>query len=543
MNTSPKSAAETPDALIVGAGPSGATAAKYLTASGFSVVCLEQGDWLDYDLARAGNPEYEITAGRDWNWDPNGRSSSADYPVNDEESDITALMWNGVGGSTIMYCAHWMRQLPSDFRTRTLDGVGDDWPYSYEDLEPHYRQAERDFCVSGLAGDTAYPVDEGPPLPPIPIGKIGRRGAAALNDLGWHWWPGANAIATRSYGGLNPCVQRASCLWGCPTKAKATPDLTHWPGAIAAGAKLVTGARVTRLEVDAKGRVSGATYVDREGRKHFQPAAVTILGANGIGTPRLLLASANERYPDGLANSSGLVGKRLMMHPFGTVIGLFEDDLDSATSAWGHLVYSMEFYETEESRGFARGAKLGLMPTGGPLGVMTGLLWGDEDPFGPDFHRVLGERFRRSAMWGVITEDLPEESNRVTLDPELTDSDGIPAPKISYRTSSNTQAILDFSLARAEEAMSAMGSVRNIVTPGIKASGWHLLGTCKMGTESASSVVDEWGRTHDHPNLYIFDGSVFPTSSGVNPTATIVANAIRFVERMIEDRSLQEVAS
>jgi choline dehydrogenase-like flavoprotein len=536
-------ASGTPDVLIVGAGPSGATAAKWLVREGFSVVCLEQGDWLDYSTARAGHPDYEVTAGRDWNWDPNGRAGAGDYPVDDTDSDVSALMWNGVGGSAIMYSAHWARQLPSDFRVRSLDGVGDDWPFTYEDLIPHYVQTEKDFCISGLAGDPAYPAHEGPPMPPIPLNHIGRKGAKALNELGWHWWPGSNAIATRRYGNLNPCVQRASCLWGCPTRAKSTPDLTHWPEAMRMGAQLVTGARVRQLPVDRQGRITGAVYIDRNGDEQFQPAAVTILAANGVGTPRLLLLSADASHPDGLANSSGLVGRRLMMHPFGTVIGLFGEDLESWRGPWGQHLQSLQFYETDESRGFVRGAKWGLMPTGSPLSVMTSPLWGQDDVFGDEFHATLRARHGRSAMWGVIAEDLPEEHNRVTISGELVDPDGLPAPKIEYRISKNSRRIMEFNLARAAEAMDQMGSTKNIVTPNIRASGWHLLGTCKMGTDPSTSVVDEWGRAHDHPNLFVFDGSVFPTSSGVNPTATSVAVALRFTRRLIETRSSQAVAA
>src|SRR5207244_3991664 len=203
----------------------------------------------------------ELTSGRDWAWDPNTRQAPADYPVDDSESDITALMWNGVGGGTVVFAAHWQRNMPSDFQVRSLDGIADDWPFTYEALEPYY--------------------------------------------------------------------QRATCLWGCSEGAKASVDRTYWPVAVERGVTLLTGARVKRLVVGPDGLVTGALYVDRDGNEHMQQAAVTILACNGIGTPRLLLLSATNAQPNGLGNSSGLVGKRLMMHPFGTVVGLFDDDLDS----------------------------------------------------------------------------------------------------------------------------------------------------------------------------------------------------------------------
>jgi choline dehydrogenase-like flavoprotein len=299
----------------------------------------------------------------------------------------------------------------------------------------------------------------------------------------------------------------------------------------------VTGARVRRLEVNRQGLVSGATYVDRAGGEHFQPAEVTVLAASGIGTPRLLLASATDRYRDGLANSSGLVGRRLMMHPFGTVVGLFDEDLGSTHGVWGQHLHSLEFYETDARRGFVRGAKWGLQPTGGPVSMTRSYPWGENNAiWGAGFHDGIRKRLGRSAMWGIIAEDLPDETNRVVLDPVLKDADGIPAPKIIYRMSENSQRLLAFHLARAKESLEAAGAYETVIAPLIRETGWHLLGTCKMGANPATSVVDAFGKTHDIPNLYIFDGSIWPTSSGMNPTATIAALALRCVEHLIEER-------
>src|SRR5260370_2438634 len=157
-----------PDVLIVGAGASGAVAAKRLAEEGLDVVWLEQGGWPEYTKARAPYPDYELSSGRDWGWDPNARQSPADYPVDDSESDITALMWNGVGGGTVVFAAHWQRNLPSDFRVPSLDGVADDWPFTYEDLEPLYLRAERAWGVSRPAGVTTFPPCGDPTLPPVP---------------------------------------------------------------------------------------------------------------------------------------------------------------------------------------------------------------------------------------------------------------------------------------------------------------------------------------------------------------------------------------
>jgi len=530
------------EVVVVGAGPSGAVVAKKLVESGIDVLCLEQGDWPDYSTSRAADERLELAAGKRWSWLPNVRAGVGDYPLDESESDVSALMWNGVGGSSTLYAAHWMRSLPSDFCVRSVDGVGDDWPLTYEDLVPYYEQVERDFGVAGLPGDPAYPRWDSFPMEPTPIGAAGHRVGKAHNELGWHWWPSANAIATRRYGRLSPCVQRAACMWSCVDGAKASVDITHWPDILAGGARLIPRATVSRVETDGRGRASGVVYFDAEGVERRVEADVVVLAANGIGTPRILLASATNELPDGLANSSGLVGRRLMMHPFGAVVGVFDEDIGSFQGVWGQLIYSLQFYETDEARGFVRGAKWNLMPTGGPLGATRSFPWGYDTIWGEGFHAEIAKRVGHSAVWGIIAEDLPEEHNRVVLDPALTDSYGNAAPRLVYKASENTEKLLAFHLARARESMEAAGAKETIVAPQIRETGWHLLGTAKMGTDPATSVVDAECRSHDVPNLFIADGSVWPTSSGTNPTATIAAMALRCAEGIVRSRNLMEVA-
>jgi choline dehydrogenase-like flavoprotein len=531
------------DVLVIGAGPSGAVAAKRFAEAGFSVVCLEQGDWPDYAASKASGPNAELSAGRrEWDFDPNTRRNRGDFPVDNSESDIAALMWNGVGGGSVVYATQWTRNLPSDFRVRSLDGIADDWPVSYDELVPFYERVEHDFAVSGLSGDPAYP-RHSTALPPAPLRRAGEMLAATHNELGWHWWPGSNTIATRRHGGLGACTQRATCMWGCPEGAKASADRSHWPTALRLGVTLRTHARVSRIEVDRRGRATGAVYVDERGMERFQEASVVVLAANGVGTPRVLLNSDTAAFPDGLANRSGLVGKRLMMHPFATVIGLFDEEIGTTQGVWGQIVYSLQFYETDPSRDFVRGAKWGLVPTGGPLSITQPYPWGSDPIWGEQFHDRVAERLGRSVGWGIIAEDLPSEENRIVLDPDSADEAGIPGVKVLYRTSDNSRKLLAFNIERAKESLLAAGARDVVVAPQLRESGWHLLGTAKMGDDPATSVVDRWGRTHDVPNLYVFDGSTWPTSSGTTPTATIAAMALRCTERLIEAAGDQEVAA
>ncbi|MEH6526825.1 MAG: GMC family oxidoreductase [Sneathiella sp.] len=535
--------ADRAEVLIVGAGVSGAIAAKHLAEAGVRVVCLEQGRKIESEEFYGDKPEWELMSQKRWHPNPNVRGLPTDYPIDVSESDVNPLMYSAVGGSSIIWAAHWQRFMPSDFRVRSLDGVADDWPFKYEDLEPFYDLVDIEMGVSGLAGDPAYPPMSPPPLPPHPIGAIGKRAAKGMNDLGWHWWPASQAIPSRPYRNLSQCARRGTCMQGCPENAKASTDLTHWPDALKSGAVLITGARVRQITLNAQGKANGAIYLDRDGAEQLQTADTVIMCANGVGTPRLLQLSATATHPDGLANSSGLVGRNLMMHPFAAVVGYFDEPMESWVGPAGQAIQSMQFYETDEKRGFVRGAKWNAMPTGGPLGLRS--VYGGkplEDSWGATLHRSTKKRLGRSFEWGIIAEDLPSLDNRVVLDDTLLDSDGIAAPKVIYKNSENTKRLLAYHLERAKEAMEASGATDMSTTELMRDCGWHLMGTCRMGNDPKTSVTNQWGQCHDVPNLYIFDGSLFVTSSGFNPTATIAAIALRCVAHMIENRSTAAVA-
>jgi len=228
---------DTVDVLIIGAGASGAAIAWSLAETRMRIVCFEQGDWmdpLDYPSTRT---SWEMERLGAFGFSPNGRGRREDYPVNDSESPIHISNFNAVGGSTVLYAAHFPRFHPSDFRVRTLDGVGDDWPIDYAELAPWYDLNARMMGVAGLAGDPAGPTKQ-PTLPPVPLGLLGETLARGFNRLGWHWWPSDSAIATREYEGRAPCINLGPCIMGCARGAKGSTDqpglaslaITYWLG-------------------------------------------------------------------------------------------------------------------------------------------------------------------------------------------------------------------------------------------------------------------------------------------------------------------------
>lgn len=520
------------DVVIVGAGPAGAVAGLRLVEAGMSVLCLEQGPWPDRADFRGAEKDWELSARDRWAPAPGVRRAPADYPIDLSRSDIGVLNFNGVGGGTVLYAAQWPRPLPSDFRVRSSDGVADDWPVDYDELLPYFERTDAAFGVSGLGSNPAYPPGGDPPHPPLPIGRAGMKVARAHRDLGWHWWPEPNAILSVEAGERHQCVQRGTCMQGCGESAKGSADVTHWPRFIALGGELLTGATVSRVLTDGRGLANGVEWVDGDGALRSCSADVVLLAANGIGTPRLLLASAHSGAPDGLANSSGLVGRRLMLHSQSMVFGLFDEELGSWQGHWGASIQSLEFYGTDASRGFVRGAKWGLAPTGGPLraAVPPGRrrVWGD------GHHELVESRLGRSIMWGVLAEDLPEEHNRVELS-DATDRIGMPGAKVTYEVSANTSAITDWNIERASESLLAAGASSLEVVRGLPTG--HLMGTARMGDDPSTSVVDRWGMSHDVPNLGIVDGSVFVTSGAVNPTSLIAALALRTAEHLLSNRS------
>jgi choline dehydrogenase-like flavoprotein len=523
------------DVLVIGAGAAGAAASWRLATAGLSVACLEQGDWIDPRSAPTLLDDWERRRLDRWHPNPNLRRQPADYPVDDSQSPIRPLMFNGVGGSTIMWSCLMPRFRPSDFRARTLDGVADDWPLAYDDLAPYYALNEAMMGVAGLRGDPSLPDRPAPPFPPAGLNATERRLAAAADALGWHWWPADIAIATRDDGGRSACNNCGPCELYCPRHAKGSVDVTYWPAALRAGARVVTNARVFAIETDRSGRATGAAYYDGAGTARRITADAVVLAANGVGTARLLLLSRTGRFPNGLANSSGLVGRNLMLHPLARVTGVFADPVQGHRGIAAGAMTLMEFYDTDRARGFARGCKLHVLRSHGPAFVARGSTAG-RIAWGRGHHERFAAVFDRTLSVSICADDLPELHNRVVLHDTLADAHGIPAPRMIYRVSENSRRTLDFGIDRAR-ALLAAGGARELVAMSLIAdAGFHLMGTARMGTDPGGSVVNRFGRAHDVPNLFIVDAAVFVTAAAVNPTNTLQALALRTADHIVASR-------
>lgn len=520
------------DVLIVGAGAAGAAAAWSLAETKMRILCLEQGDWV----RQADYP----TNGRDWesrsdfSGTPNVRQRPEDYPVDDSTSPVKPVNFNGVGGSTILYMAHFPRFHPSDFRTRTLDGVGEDWPIGYRDLEPFFAENDHMMGVAGLPGDPGCPPKDGL-LPPVPLGTLGETVARGFNELNWHWWPSESAIATQPYNGRDRCLNLGPCSLGCAQGAKGSTDITYWPEALRRGVELRTRCRVREITLDERGMARGVAYVDAQGVEREQRAHVVILACSGIGTPRLLLNSTSGRFPNGLANTSGLVGRNLMLHCMTLTQGIFDHPLRGWQGPIGCALWSKEFYETDLSRGYARGYTFEIVRGMGPVTTATGALARGALPWGAGHHDAFRQLFDRTATIVGVGEDLAEECNTITLDHARPDCDGMPGVRINYRLGENSLRMLEHAGARATEVLKAAGAVAVAPTVTSGVSSGHIMGTARMGTDPERSVANAWGRCHDVRNLFIVDSSLFVTSGGVNPTSTLQALAL-YVADQIKQR-------
>ena len=532
------------DVLVVGSGASGAAVSWLLSNSGnLKIACIEQGKHtsiLDYPT---NFPNWENRSAKDFSYRPNDRKSWSDYEIDDLSSPIKISNFNAVGGSTVLFSGHFPRFHESDFKTKELDGVGQDWPISYKDLKPYYDLNDSITGVAGLVGDPAYPTITSNLLPPIPLGKLGERVASGMNKLSWHWWPSYSAINTDRRSQRPSCINLGPCNSGCAQGAKSSADITYWPIAIRNGVDLITSTRVIELQLDKdQEKVTGVRFVDEEGRTGVIHARVVVIACNGVGTPRLLLSNKTKRFPNGIGNTNGLLGRNLMLHPLAYLEGTVTDDILSSVGPQGCCLQSQEFYESRPCDTFKRGFTLQVLRSSGPLetarkGLRTGKI-----QLGPDFHNGFNRYFNRTVSLSMITEDLPEESNSVSITSK-TDSSGLPIPKITYRLSKNTKEILKFAMAKGRELFKIMDVKESIGFAPVSFAGWHLMGTARMGNDPNVSITNKFGQVHEVENLYIADSSLFVTSGAANPASTIQALALLVADHIAESLGDKKIAS
>ena len=534
----PAKFADETDVLVIGSGMGGGAASLHLGEAGIKVMCLEQGDWCHPMEHPHLYSEWEIEKRRSWAYDPNVRRFDEDYPVTGE---TTCYMWNGVGGSTVHYAGHWPRFKPVDFRKGTEHGLEGtiDWPITYEELAPFYDMNDADVGISGLVGDSGYPEKPARHGPPVPPGKLGLRIAGGMDSLGWHWWPSDNAILTRAKDGRQPCNACGNCLSGCPRGSLGTVDVSHWPRAIRAGVDLRTNARVEQIILGKDGLANGVIYIDRlTGDRHVVRAGIVVLCANGIGTPRMLLMSAQKGHPDGLCNATGLVGTHLMHHSWAFIDCWFDEPLEGYKGAFGAPLYCQEFYDTDPDRDFVNGLTMQVGRSFGSAYTAMGTHTGNIAPWGKGHRKFFNDHFAHHLLVFMQGEDLPVRTNRVTLDPEVKDSDGLPAPHVHYEVPDNDTRLTTFGSDRIVQVAEAVGAVETKTTGVISPPpGWHLMGTCRMGHTPEDSVTNKYNQCWEVPNLFIADGSSLTTGAALNPTSTIGAVAVRCAEYIKRNHS------
>jgi choline dehydrogenase-like flavoprotein len=523
------------DFVVVGAGAAGGVVAKELAQAGFRVVVLEQGPYLrERDFRHD-----EIWALHDHGLTNDPRLQPNTLRTHEAETAVEtqAIRYGrAVGGGSIHFTGNYWRFRDVDFiersKTGGLEGTGlEDWPISYAELEPYYTKAEWELGISGPSDITVrgQPRSKPYPLPPLPIKSTGVLAERAAKKLGWTAVPSPMAILSQPYRGRSACLQCGFCeSFGCEVAAKSSTLATVIPAAERTGrCEVRPNSYVRKIEIDRRGRVTGVIYFDSAKRETFQPARAVVVCANGAETPRLLLMSRSNLFPNGLANSSGLVGRYLMYNGGAFAGGLFEHEINGYRGTHvSRVVY--DFYELEPSLGMVGGGGIDTRFDFYPIQFSREGLPSDVPRWGPLFKQALRDYYTRSVYALAHTTALPVESNSITLDPALKDAWGLPAIRVTFQEHENDQRLYRWFMDRALELLAAAGAVRlwefplDTYYPAV-----HLLGTSRMGNDPRRSVVDRFHRTHDVPNLFLVDGSSFVTGGRGQPTCTIQALAFR----------------
>jgi choline dehydrogenase-like flavoprotein len=540
---------ETVDFVVVGSGAAGGVIAKELAVANFDVVVLEQGPWQQ-------PPQFmhdELTMETQGTMLNTGVEPVQTMRFTaDERATLNTgrrlQYWRGVGGSSVHFSANYWRFRPSDFRERSLLGPIEgaalaDWPITYEELEPYYTKVDWEIGVSGEPGPFDAVRSRPYPLPPLPNKSSGVLLERAANALGLHAQVSPVAILSRPYNGRAACQACGFCaFYACEFGAKSSTLVTVIPKALATGrCEVRTDSTVFRIETNASGRATGVTYWDRDGRTRYQAARAVVVAANGAETTRLLLLSESTRFPHGLANSSGNVGRHLMFNGHANAFGRFEHPLNEYKGVVATRTIH-DFYETDPKRGFYGGGGIDARFPYGPIAFATNLLPPDMPQWGAEYKQALRDFYTHSVRFAAHLTTLPVPANTISLDPEHRDRWGRPALRLTYTDHPDDMRAQEWFRERARELMEAAGASR-VWSPPIPPStgGLHLLGTARMGDDPRDSVIDRYHRAHDVPNLFICDGSSFVTSGRGQPTMTIQALAFRAAEHIVRFARANEI--
>ena len=526
---------ETVDFIVVGSGAAGGVMARELSQAGHSVVLMEQGPRMEPWDFEHDELKYRQLSGITNNPATNPQSfrRDASAPAKRAENRNPLTYARVVGGSSSHFTANFWRLHEIDFIERSrLGGIPGadlvDWPITYDELEPYYTKVEWEVGVSGLAGSSPFdPRFSKPyPMPPLPVKSSGVLFERGARKLGLHPFPAPMAINSIFYRDRPACVQCGLCGgFACEVKAKSSSVWTMIPEAEETGnCEVRSDSYVFRIGMNAAGRATGVHYFDKDKVEQFQNAKAVVVCANGAETPKLLLNSANSAFPDGLANSSGAVGRYLMFNKGGGAQGRFEHPLNEYKGAAVTRILH-DFYDSDPARGFYGGG-------GFTARSAAPLTWGQNVPhgtptWGPEFKDYL-ESFTYWMNCAGHGTSLAQETNRVDIDPDLKDDWGVPSMRVTYKDHPDDMKHAKWQAERAAEIMDAAGAVQ--VVPGEieeASGGLHLLGTCRMGNDPKTSVIDKYHRTHDVRNLFLCDGSSMATSGRGQPTETIAALAFR----------------
>ncbi len=543
---------EAVDFAIIGSGAAGGIIAKELSTAGFDVVVFEQGPYRKAE--DFGHDEYATlinsellgggvrASGQTFRHDASEEATSPQVPP--------VRYAQTVGGSSVHFSANFWRFREVDFRERSLLGPISgtnfaDWPIDYAELEPYYTRVDWEIGVSGAPGPHDSFRSKPFPMPPLPTKSSGVLLEKGARKLGLHAQHEPHAILSRPFNGRNACHHCGYCMFfGCEAGAKSSSLAAMIPLAEASGhCEIRDRSAVFRIETGPDGRVSEVLYYDAEGREQAQKAKAVIVSANGAETSRLLLMSASESHPDGLANSSGFVGRNLMFNAHGAVDGVFEHPLNDYKSVQVSRVIH-DFYETDEKRGFYGGGGIDARPLWSATPIFHALqgMPPDVPKWGAAWKEAFAHNFTRQMSIVAATTSLAMDRNNITLDPKNTDQWGRPAIRLTYRDHDDDLATVRFLVDRCAELMDAAGAEKFWAHPiGPTDGGEHLLGTARMGDDPATSVVDRYHRSHDVKNLFICDGSSFVTSGRGQPTMTIMALAFRAAEHIAAAARANEI--